>query len=65
MANKKMNTETDLGEQLARLLWEKQILNREAAELLGVHERTIYKWLSGERAMPAMAFKLLQLELTR
>lgn len=65
MAKKKMNTDTDLGERLARLLWEKQILNREAAALLGVHERTIYKWLSGERAMPPMAMKLLELELGR
>jgi plasmid maintenance system antidote protein VapI len=65
MPNKKMDTETDLGEQLARLLWKKQILNREAAALLGVHERTIYKWLSGERAMPPMAMKLLELQLSR
>lgn len=63
MVKKKMDSNTDLGVQLARLLWEKQILNKEAAALLGVHERTIYKWLSGERAMPPMAMKLLELEL--
>jgi len=62
---KNTDTDTDLGEKLARLLWKKQILNREAAALLGVHERTIYKWLSGERAMPPMAMKLLEIELSR
>lgn len=52
-------------EKLALLLWEKQVLNREAAEILGVHERTIYKWLSGERPIPMMALKLLELQLAR
>jgi hypothetical protein len=52
-------------ERLALLLWEKQVLNREAAEILGVHERTIYKWLSGERPIPMMALKLLELQLAR
>lgn len=65
MAKKKMDANTDLGVKLAKLLWDKQILNREAAALLGVHERTIYKWLSGERAMPPMAFRLLEIELSR
>lgn len=65
MAKKKMDDNTDLGVKLAKLLWDKQILNREAAALLGVHERTIYKWLSGERAMPPMAFRLLEIELSR
>lgn len=65
MAKKKMDDNTDLGVKLAQLLWDKQILNREAAALLGVHERTIYKWLSGERAMPPMAFRLLEIELSR
>ena len=65
MPKKNTDTDTDLGEKLARLLWKKQILNREAAALLGVHERTIYKWLSGERAMPPMAMKLLEIELSR
>lgn len=65
MAKKKMDSNTDLSIRLAHLLWEKQILNREAAALLGVHERTIYKWLSGERTMPPMAYKLLELQLAR
>lgn len=64
MAKKKMDSNTDLSIRLAHLLWEKQILNREAAALLGVHERTIYKWLSGERTMPPMALKLLELQLS-
>jgi plasmid maintenance system antidote protein VapI len=28
------------------------VLNREAAAMLGVHERTIYKWMSGQRPIP-------------
>lgn len=65
MAKKENKHDKDLGERLARLLWDKQILNREAAALLGVHERTIYKWLSGERTMPPMAMKLLEIQLSR
>lgn len=60
-----MDDKMENAKKLAKLLWEKQVLNKEAAEILGVHERTIYKWLSGERAMPAMALKLLKIELTR
>lgn len=65
MEKKKQDSNVDLGVKLAQLLWDKQILNKEAAALLGVHERTIYKWLSGERAMPPMAYRLLEIELTR
>ena len=50
----------DGAERLAMLLWQKQILNREAAAILGVHERTIYKWLSRQRRVPTMALKLLE-----
>lgn len=28
---------------------------REIADALGIHERTLYKWLSGERRVPKMA----------
>lgn len=60
----KMAKQTD-PERLARLLWDKQILNKEAADLLGVHERTIYKWLSGDRRIPSMVFKILEREPSR
>jgi len=29
--------------------------NRGVAKMLGIHERTLYKWLSGERRVPRMA----------
>lgn len=51
--------------RLAKILWENQILNREAAAMLGVHERTIYKWLAGDRRIPAMVFKILEMEASR
>ena len=47
--------------QLAILLWKLQILNREAAVYCGVQERTIYKWLSGERRVPKSVLKLFEL----
>ena len=34
---------------------------KQVAESLGVHERTIYKWLSGEARIPAGAARLLEL----
>lgn len=38
--------------QFVKSLEKLNVLNREAAELLGVHERTIYRWISGERHIP-------------
>ena len=49
--------------QLATLLWRLQLTNLEAAAYAGVHERTIYKWLSGERAVSKVAMKLFELLL--
>lgn len=37
------------------------ITYKQVAESLGVHERTIYKWLSGEARIPAGAARLLEL----
>ena len=51
--------------QLATLLWKLQILNREAAEFCGVQERTIYKWLEGDRKVPKSVLKLLELMLEK
>jgi plasmid maintenance system antidote protein VapI len=34
---------------------------KQVAEALGVHERTLYKWLSGEARVPAGAARLLEL----
>lgn len=38
--------------QFVKSLEKLNVLNREAAALLGVHERTIYKWISGQRPIP-------------
>ena len=34
---------------------------KQVAEQLGVHERTIYKWLSGQARVPMGAVRLLEL----
>ena len=51
--------------QLATLLWKLQILNRVAAEFCGVQERTVYKWLAGDRKVPKSVLKLLELMLEK
>ena len=60
-----MNTEIEPRSRLADLLWKLNVTNKEAAENLGVHERTIYKWLAGNRDIPAMVFITLQLLLDK
>jgi DNA-binding transcriptional regulator YiaG len=49
--------------QLAALLRKLQILNREAATYCGVQERTVYKWLAGDRKVPKSVLKLFELML--
>jgi hypothetical protein len=49
--------------QLAIVLWKLQILNREAAAYCGVQERTVYKWLAGDRKVPKSVLKLFELML--
>jgi len=41
--------------EFIRCLDKLNVLNREAAGMLGVHERTIYKWMSGQRPIPNTA----------
>ena len=50
-------------EILNKLLWELNVVNIEAAELCGVSERTVYRWLSGDTKVPDSVIKLLQLTL--
>ena len=57
MPRKKM----DDADQLANIIEKRELLYREAAQLLGVHERTIYKWLARERRIPPMALRLLEM----
>lgn len=48
---------------LNNLLWRLDLLNEEAARMLGISERTIYRWLSGTTKIPASALKLLEVTL--
>lgn len=60
-----MNSTSDFvpdHERLREELWELNMLNREAAEYLGVVERTIYSYLSGERRVPKMLWLALELK---
>lgn len=52
-------------EQFRARLWRLNLLDREAAAALGVHDRTLYKWLSGERSIPLSAVRLLDLMLAQ
>jgi plasmid maintenance system antidote protein VapI len=60
-----MDTVIEPRQRLAELLWKLNVTNKEAALNLGVHERTIYKWLAGNRDIPAMVFITLQLLLDK
>jgi hypothetical protein len=51
-------------EQLNYLLWRLNVVNVEAAEMLGVSERTIYRWLSGTTKVPASVISLLKMTLS-
>lgn len=42
-------------EDMLYLLSKAGLDNRQVAHMLGIHERTLYKWLSGERRVPRMA----------
>lgn len=50
-------------EALNGLLWQLNLVNVEAAELCGVSERTIYRWLSGDTKVPTGIIKMLQMTL--
>ena len=52
-------------DELSRLLDRLGRTNAEVAQALGVHERTIYKWLSGERPVPQTAMIALRLLVER
>ena len=47
-----------------RLLDDLDIPNREAAELCGVAESSLYRWLKGESPIPASATRMLELMKT-
>lgn len=49
-------------DELNKLLTKLNVTNAVAASAIGVHERTIYKWLAGDRKVPMtalLAFRLL------
>lgn len=49
--------------KLARLLWDLNVLNVEGARLVGVSERTMYRWLSGKTPIPFAAMRVFELLL--
>ena len=51
-------------EQLNYLLWRLNLVNTEAAELCGVSERTIYRWLSGTTKVPPAVIRMLKMTLS-
>jgi hypothetical protein len=48
-------------EEFRARLFALDLLDREAAQALGVHDRTLYKWLAGERRIPISAVRLLDM----
>jgi transposase len=52
----------DDAERLRELLYKLDMLNVEAASYLRVGERTIYRWLAGERRIPHAVFLALELK---
>lgn len=43
----------------------RDLIDSEVATALGVHNRTLYKWLSGDRRIPVSAVRLLDLLLAQ
>lgn len=50
-------------EQLNVLLFQLNLVNTEAAELCGVSERTIYRWLAGHTVVPTATLRFLEMTL--
>jgi hypothetical protein len=49
--------------RLNHLLWRLNLINVEAAEMAGVSERTIYRWLAGTTKVPPSALKVFEMTL--
>ena len=47
--------------ELQLALWNLNVLNAEAAAIVGVSERTIYRYLSGDTPIPYAVLRTLQL----
>lgn len=47
--------------KLAGLIAQTGMTRLEIVKYLGVHERTLYRWLAGEVPMPPMALRALEL----
>lgn len=56
-------------EQFRESVWKlrvaRDLIDSEVATALGVHNRTLYKWLSGDRRIPVSAVRLLDLLLAQ
>jgi hypothetical protein len=50
--------------RLHNLLWKLNLINTEAAQVCGVSERTIYRWLSDKTKVPQSVLNLLEVTLS-
>ena len=58
------NDEMTLGEsnkKFLELALEMKMSNKAIAKLMGIHERTYYRWVSGDTRVPTSAIKMLEL----
>jgi hypothetical protein len=46
--------------ELMKAIHRRQITRHEAAGIIGVDDRTVYRWLSGERRVPVWAVTMLE-----
>ena len=49
--------------KLKVLLWDLDVINKEAIAMCGVNARTFYRWLAGESPIPKSVFRMMELEL--
>lgn len=59
------NAREHFRESVWKLRVARDLIDSEVATALGVHNRTLYKWLSGDRRIPVSAVRLLDLLLAQ
>jgi DNA-binding transcriptional regulator YiaG len=58
-----MSDRTEDAREFGALLKRLGLLRAQAADFFGVKERTIYRWLSGERKVPTAALNLARVAI--
>jgi DNA-binding transcriptional regulator YiaG len=54
---------TPEAERFNHILWRLNLVNTEAANLCGVSERTVYRWLAGDTKIPTAALRVMEMTL--